>query len=49
MGKKKRGTGQFAVKYKTETTCWTKKLRKEDYGINKYLVLLSDKVAVDKQ
>ena len=31
---KKRVSGQFAVvKYRTETYCWTKKLKK-DYGID---------------
>jgi hypothetical protein len=33
--KKERVAGQFAVKYKTETTCWTKKLSRQDYGIHK--------------
>ena len=32
---------QFVVKYKTETYCWTKKRNKEDYGVDKYLVLLA--------
>jgi hypothetical protein len=27
--------GQFAVKFKSETYCWTQKLNKEDYGVNK--------------
>ena len=30
-------TGQFAVKYKTETLSWTNKISKEDYGIDKVL------------
>jgi hypothetical protein len=34
--------GQFAaVKYRSETYCWTKKLNKEDYGVDMYLVLLA--------
>ena len=39
---------QFAVKYMTETLFWTNKISKEDYGIDKYWVLLPDKV-VEKQ
>ena len=39
--KKKSGAGQFAaVKYKSETYCWTKKLNREDYGVDKYWVIL---------
>jgi len=36
--KKKSVAGQFAVKYKykSETYCWTKKLNKEDYGVDQY-------------
>ena len=30
--KKESVAGQFAVKYKSETYCWTQKLIKEDYG-----------------
>jgi hypothetical protein len=33
--------GQFAVKYKPETYCWTQKLKKEVYGVDKYWVLLA--------
>jgi hypothetical protein len=44
--KTKSAAGQFAVKYKSETHCWTQKLNKEDYGFDKYWVLLS---AVVKQ
>ena len=34
--------GQFAaVKYKSETYCWTQKLNREDYGVDKYWVLFS--------
>ena len=32
--KKKSVAGQFAVKYKSETYCWTQILR-EDYGVDK--------------
>ena len=39
--KKKSGAGQFAaVNYRSETYCWTQKLNKEDYGIDKDLLLL---------
>ena len=34
-------TGQFAFKYKSETYYWTQKLNKEDYGVDKYHVLLA--------
>ena len=34
--KKKSVAGQFAVKYKSETYCWTQKLSREDYGVDKY-------------
>ena len=42
---------QFAVKYKTETFCWTQRLSKEEHGIDedRVLVFLADKVAVEKQ
>ena len=39
--KKKSVADEFAVKYKSETYCWTKKLDKEDYGVDKYWVLLA--------
>jgi hypothetical protein len=36
--KKKSVAGQFAaVKYRSETYCWTQKLNREDYGVDKYL------------
>jgi hypothetical protein len=38
---KKRVAGQFAVKYKKEASCWTHSLNKEDYGVDKYWVLLA--------
>jgi hypothetical protein len=38
--KKKSVADEFAVKYKSETYCWTKKLDKEDYGVDKYFLLL---------
>jgi hypothetical protein len=39
--KKKSVAGQFAaVKYRSETYCWTQKLNREDYGVDKYWVLL---------
>ena len=39
--KKKSVAGQFAaVKYRSETYCWTEKLNREDYGLDKYWVLL---------
>ena len=35
--KKKSVVGQFAVKYRSETHCWTQKLNcREDYGVDKY-------------
>ncbi len=35
--KKKCVAGQFAaVKYRSETYCWTKKINREDYGVGKY-------------
>jgi hypothetical protein len=40
--KKKIVAGRFgAVKYKPETYCWTQKLNREDYGVDKYCVLLA--------
>ena len=33
--KKKSVAGQFAVKYKSETSCWTQKLNREGYGVHK--------------
>ena len=39
--KKKSVAGQFAVKYKSETYCWTQKLNREDYGVDKHWVLLA--------
>ena len=33
--KKKSVADQFAVKYKSETYCWTKKLNKEGYVVDK--------------
>jgi hypothetical protein len=37
--KEKSVSGQFAVKYKTETYCCTDKLNKEDYGVDKHFFL----------
>ena len=38
-GKKKSVAGQFAaVKYRSEAYCWTQKLNREDYGLDKYWV-----------
>ena len=35
--KEKSVAGQFAaVKYRLETYCWTQKLKREDYGVDKY-------------
>jgi hypothetical protein len=39
--KKKSVAGQFAVKYKSETHRWTKKLNRKDYGVDQYWVLLA--------
>ena len=40
--KKKSFAGQFAVvKYRSETYCWIEKLIREDYGVDKYWVLLA--------
>ena len=39
--KKKSVAGQFAVKYQSETYCWTKKLNQEDYRVDKNWVLLA--------
>ena len=37
--KKRRVAGQFAaVKYRSEMYCWTKKLNREDCGVDKYWV-----------
>ena len=38
--KKKSVAGQFAVKYKSETYSQTQKINKEDYGVDKYFLLL---------
>jgi len=39
--KKKSVAGQFAaVKHRSKTYCWTQKLSREDYGVDKYWVLL---------
>jgi hypothetical protein len=38
--KKKSVADKFAVKYRSETYCLTKKLNKEDYGVDKFLLLL---------
>ncbi len=38
--KKKSVAGQFAVKYMSETYSWTSKLNREDYGVDKYWILL---------
>ena len=37
--KKESVAGQFAVKHKQETYSWTQKLNKEDYGVDKFLLL----------
>jgi hypothetical protein len=35
--KKKSVSGQFAaVRYRAETYCWTQKLNREKYGVDKY-------------
>ena len=39
--KKRSAAGQFAVKYTLETYSWTQKLNREDYGVDKYWVLLA--------
>jgi hypothetical protein len=39
--KKRSVAGQFTVKNKSETYYWTQKPNKEDYGVDKYLVLLA--------
>jgi hypothetical protein len=41
--KMKRVAGQFAVKYKSKTYCWTQKLNRKDYGVYNYWVLLAVK------
>jgi hypothetical protein len=39
LKKEKSFAGQFAaVKYRSETYGWTKKLNREDYGVDKYWV-----------
>jgi hypothetical protein len=39
--RKKSVAGQFAaVKYRSETYCWTQTLNREDYGVDKYWVIL---------
>jgi hypothetical protein len=38
--KMKSVAGQFAaVKYRSETYCWTQELNSEDYGVDKYWVI----------
>ena len=38
--KRKSVTGQFAaVKYRSEMYCWTQKLNREGYGVDKYCIL----------
>ncbi len=39
--KKKSVADQCAVKYRSETYSWTQKLNREDYGVDKYWVLLA--------
>jgi len=39
--KTKSVAGKFAVRYKSETYCWTQKLNKEVYGVDKYWVLVA--------
>ena len=41
VDKKKSVAGQFAVKYESETYCWTQKLNREDDGVDKYWVILA--------
>jgi len=41
VGKKKSFSDQFTVKYKSEKYFGTPKLNKEDYGVDKYWVLLA--------
>ncbi len=36
--KKKIVVDQFALKYKSETYYWTRKLNRDDYGVDKYFV-----------
>jgi hypothetical protein len=39
LKKKKSVAGHFAaVKYSSETYCWTQKLNRQDYGVDKYWV-----------
>jgi hypothetical protein len=33
--KKKSVAGHFAVKYESQTHCWTKKLNRQGYGVDK--------------
>jgi hypothetical protein len=40
--KKKIVAGQFEVKYRSETYCWTQKLNREDYDVDKYLSIHND-------
>jgi len=46
---KKRIAGHFAGKYKTETTCWTKKTKQRRLRERQLLGLVVYKVHVDKQ
>jgi len=39
--KMKKNVVRLAVKYKSETCCWTQKLKGEDYGVDKYWVRLA--------
>ena len=40
--KKKSAADQFAaVKYRSETYCWTQKLKREEYGVDNYWVLFA--------
>jgi len=39
--KAKSVAGHFAVKYKSETYCWTQTVNKEDYGVDEYRVHLA--------
>ena len=39
MEKENSVAGQFAVKYMSETYCWTQKLNRGDYGVDKYFLL----------
>ena len=45
--KKKSVAGQFvAVKYTSGTYCWTQKLNREDYGVDKYRVFFFSPVEI---